>query len=130
MFWSQPKPCANIIGCPSGLPATDTWGRTTGSIRAQYSGTAGSTQAWDAFRVLCRRRGELRHVAPLNPGEQPVDVLVDVLGAPYTAETIALAADDEGEVVATLVNRRAATPTRRAVLHLHGFAEYFFQTPA
>src|SRR3954447_10744948 len=130
MFWSQPKPCANIIGCPSGWPVTDMWCRTTGSIRAEYSGTAGSTQAWGALRILCRRRGELRQVAPLTPREQPVDVLVDVLGEPYTAETIALAADDEGGVVATLVSRRTATATRRAVLHLHGFADYFFQTPA
>jgi alpha-beta hydrolase superfamily lysophospholipase len=55
---------------------------------------------------------------------------VDVLGEPYLAETIELPDDDEGEVVATLVSRPAAEPTRRAVLHLHGFADYFFQTPA
>ena len=55
---------------------------------------------------------------------------VDVLGDPYFAETLQLADDDEGEVVATLVSRRAAGPTTRAVLHLHGFADYFFQTPA
>jgi alpha-beta hydrolase superfamily lysophospholipase len=55
---------------------------------------------------------------------------VDVLGEPYRAETIELPDDDEGEVVATLVHRRAATPTSKAVLHLHGFCDYFFQTPA
>lgn len=55
---------------------------------------------------------------------------VDVLGEPYYAETIALGEDDEGEVLATLVRRCAARPTDRAVLHLHGFADYFFQTPA
>ena len=45
------------------------------------------------------------------------------------AETIGLPPDDEGSVVATLVSRRAreARPTR-AVLHVHGFADYFFQT--
>lgn len=52
----------------------------------------------------------------------------DVLGAPYHAETIQLAPDDEGEVVATLVRRPAATTTTRAVLHVHGFSDYFFQT--
>lgn len=52
----------------------------------------------------------------------------DVLGEPYLAEEIVLPDDDEGPVVATLVQRRAATPTRRAVLHVHGFADYFFQT--
>jgi alpha-beta hydrolase superfamily lysophospholipase len=57
-------------------------------------------------------------------------VTVDVLGEPYHAETIDLPDDDEGAVVATLVSRRAATTTNRAVLHVHGFADYFFQTPA
>lgn len=52
--------------------------------------------------------------------------VVDVLGEPYTAETIELEPDDEGDVVATLVSRRAATATDRAVLHVHGFADYFF----
>ncbi len=53
----------------------------------------------------------------------------DVLGEPYLAETIELPDDDEGTVVATLVSRRAEAPTGRAVLHVHGFADYFFQTP-
>lgn len=30
--------------------------------------------------------------------------------------------------MATLVSRRAAVPTKRAVLYLHGFVDYFFQT--
>ena len=51
----------------------------------------------------------------------------DVLGEPYEARTISLRGDDEGEVVATLVRLRAAGPTRRAVLYLHGFVDYFFQ---
>jgi alpha-beta hydrolase superfamily lysophospholipase len=55
----------------------------------------------------------------------------DVLGAPYTAVTLELPDDDEGAVVATLVHRPADTssqgPTSRAVLHVHGFADYFFQ---
>lgn len=59
----------------------------------------------------------------------------DVLGAPYHAETLMLPADAEGDVVATLVSRSAegaeAGPvTRKAVLHLHGFCDYFFQTAA
>ena len=54
----------------------------------------------------------------------------DVLGEPYLAETLELPADDEGPVVATLVSRGAAGTTRRAVLHVHGFADYFFQTGA
>jgi alpha-beta hydrolase superfamily lysophospholipase len=56
---------------------------------------------------------------------------VDILGEPYLAETIELTEDDEGPVCASLVHRRTdAGPTDRAVLHLHGFSDYFFQTPA
>ncbi|WP_244928264.1 alpha/beta hydrolase [Nocardioides sp. W7] len=56
------------------------------------------------------------------------EAVTDVLGEPYLAETLTLAPDDEGEVVATLVHLRAARPTNRAVLHVHGFADYFFHT--
>jgi alpha-beta hydrolase superfamily lysophospholipase len=55
-------------------------------------------------------------------------VEIDVLGAPYEQMTIDLGADDQGPVVATLVSRRAAQPTTRAVLYVHGFNDYFFQT--
>lgn len=57
-----------------------------------------------------------------------MNVSVDVLGEPYSAETIELPDDDEGPVVATLVRRPADVPTTKAVLHVHGFADYFFQT--
>ncbi|MGB0099379.1 MAG: alpha/beta hydrolase [Nocardioides sp.] len=56
------------------------------------------------------------------------ELVPDVLGEPYLAETISLPPDEEGPVVATLVVRRAAAPTRRAVLHVHGFCDYFFHT--
>ena len=52
---------------------------------------------------------------------------VDVLGEPWMAETIGLPSDDEGPVVATLVRRRAEEPNGRAVVHVHGFSDYFFQ---
>jgi alpha-beta hydrolase superfamily lysophospholipase len=54
----------------------------------------------------------------------------DVLGSPYTCETLRLRPDDEGDVVATLVHRPTQRTRRRAVLHVHGFADYFFQTPS
>ena len=54
--------------------------------------------------------------------------MTDVLGEPYLAETIRFPPDAAGEVVATLVRRPADQPTTRAVLHVHGFADYFFQT--
>jgi alpha-beta hydrolase superfamily lysophospholipase len=55
-------------------------------------------------------------------------VETDILGAPYEQHVITLPDDDEGPVVATLIRRRAQRPTTRAVLYLHGFCDYFFQT--
>jgi alpha-beta hydrolase superfamily lysophospholipase len=56
----------------------------------------------------------------------------DVLGPGFEARTLPLADDDEGEVVATLVRHRPAEPEplrpARAVLYLHGWNDYFFQT--
>ncbi|GIF99246.1 alpha/beta hydrolase [Catellatospora citrea] len=51
----------------------------------------------------------------------------DILGEPYLQRVIELPDDDQGRVVATLVSRRAPESTRRAVLYLHGFTDYFFQ---
>jgi alpha-beta hydrolase superfamily lysophospholipase len=74
----------------------------------------------------------------MTAGAHTGDARPDILGPPYTAQTLVLPDDDEGEVVATLVHRpaesigteSAGTPRRadRAVLHVHGFADYFFQT--
>src|SRR5690606_96962 len=55
-------------------------------------------------------------------------VETDLLGAPYQRRVIDLGEDDEGPVVATLVSRPAREQTRRAVLWVHGFSDYFFQT--
>jgi alpha-beta hydrolase superfamily lysophospholipase len=52
----------------------------------------------------------------------------DVLGTPYTSRILELGDDDEGPVTATLVTRRADKPTGAAVLYVHGFVDYFFQT--
>jgi len=62
------------------------------------------------------------------PSEPVAGAVTDVLGEPYLAETIELEPDNEGDVVATLISRAAPGPTTKAVLHLHGFADYFFQT--
>ncbi|MGK4585130.1 alpha/beta hydrolase [Kitasatospora sp. HPMI-4] len=51
----------------------------------------------------------------------------DILGAPYEAVELPLAPDDEGAVSATLV-RRLVPGSQRAVLYLHGYTDYFFQT--
>ncbi|HEX7740483.1 MAG TPA: alpha/beta hydrolase [Marmoricola sp.] len=64
------------------------------------------------------------------PTDTHADGQPDLLGEPYVATTYELAPDAEGRVIATLVHRPAPSPTRRAVLHVHGFADYFFQTVA
>lgn len=46
----------------------------------------------------------------------------------FTQETIALLPDYEGEVIATIVARKAAISTHRAVLYVHGYSDYFFNT--
>lgn len=56
----------------------------------------------------------------------------DVLGDEFERRTIELEPDDEGDVVVTVVRHVPATdgPIRpaRAVLYLHGWSDYFFQT--
>jgi alpha-beta hydrolase superfamily lysophospholipase len=63
--------------------------------------------------------------------ERPVGVagpVPDVLGPDWVARTITLPPDAEGDVVATVVNRAAGPRHDRAVLFVHGFVDYFFQT--
>ena len=54
----------------------------------------------------------------------------DILGPPYERRRIDLGHDSEGPLFATLVRRLAGTqrPSDTAVLYLHGFVDYFFQT--
>ncbi|MGO1316858.1 MAG: alpha/beta hydrolase [Cellulomonadaceae bacterium] len=52
----------------------------------------------------------------------------DVLGPQWRARTIRLGADSEGPVDATLVRHRLLGRRPRAVLYLHGYVDYFFQT--
>lgn len=53
----------------------------------------------------------------------------DVLGDGYSRQTIPLGADRFGPVVATLVSHRdSAASNPNAVLAVHGFTDYFFQT--
>ena len=58
----------------------------------------------------------------------PQDWRPDVLGDGWSQLTLELPPDRYGPAVATLVRRDpTGTPSRRAVLHVHGFADYFFQ---
>jgi len=68
---------------------------------------------------MCYAAGKFWNVA---------DVEIDVLGKPYERRVIDLGHDDEGPLIATLVSRRAERSTGRAVLYVHGFVDYFFQT--
>ena len=52
----------------------------------------------------------------------------DILGAGYEQLTLHYPDDFEGKVVATLVRKKAEKSTQKAVLYIHGFLDYFFQT--
>src|SRR5919201_1541162 len=62
------------------------------------------------------------------PGSKVSFVEPDLLGAPYERRTIDLGEDAEGPLTATLVRRRGDRPNGAAVLYVHGFVDYFFQT--
>ncbi|TCM60284.1 alpha-beta hydrolase superfamily lysophospholipase [Acinetobacter calcoaceticus] len=52
----------------------------------------------------------------------------DILGADYEQMTLHFPDDYEGQVLATLVRKKAAHVSSKAVLYIHGFIDYFFQT--
>lgn len=52
----------------------------------------------------------------------------DILGKGYEQTTLEFPDDYEGKVIATLVRKKAKNPTTKAVLYIHGFVDYFFQT--
>ncbi|MGE8540764.1 alpha/beta hydrolase [Acinetobacter sp. ANC 3813] len=58
-----------------------------------------------------------------SPTYQP-----DHLGAGYEQATLHFPDDFEGPVTATLIRKKAGTPVKKAVLYIHGFIDYFFQT--
>jgi alpha-beta hydrolase superfamily lysophospholipase len=51
----------------------------------------------------------------------------DILGDAYQQMTLNFADDYDGKVIATLIRKKAAQATKKAVLYIHGFADYFFQ---
>ena len=52
----------------------------------------------------------------------------DVLDTGYEQLTLNFPDDYEGKVIATLVRKKATQATKKAVLYIHGFIDYFFQT--
>ena len=59
---------------------------------------------------------------------QSTEYQPDILGTGYEKLTLNLADDYDGKVIATLVRKQAAQATKKAVLYIHGFIDYFFQT--
>lgn len=51
----------------------------------------------------------------------------DILGENFEKCIIPLSDDYEGEVISTLIRRKAEEYTNHAVLYIHGFNDYFFQ---
>lgn len=45
----------------------------------------------------------------------------------YSIETIQQKPDYEGQVITTIISKKAETSSERAVLYVHGFIDYFFQ---
>ena len=58
----------------------------------------------------------------------PTTYKTDVLGPEYQQLVLEFPDDYEGKVIATLVRKKAAQTTTKAVLYIHGFIDYFFQT--
>ncbi|MFI3270079.1 MAG: alpha/beta hydrolase [Rikenellaceae bacterium] len=58
-----------------------------------------------------------------RPNERP-----DTLGDGFTAERFEMGSDYSGEVHSTLVRLRPFVESERALLYIHGFNDYFFQS--
>ena len=53
--------------------------------------------------------------------------LADVLGDGFNQLTLFLNPDYEGKVISTLVRRHSQSSSKKAILYIHGFNDYFFQ---
>jgi alpha-beta hydrolase superfamily lysophospholipase len=58
----------------------------------------------------------------------PTTYQADVLGPDYQQLVLEFPDDYEGKVVATLVRKKTSQATTKAILYIHGFIDYFFQT--
>lgn len=64
----------------------------------------------------------------MRPSVQHSNYQLDVLGTGYESLEIVMPNDYEGKVICTLVRKKAPQETHKAVLYVHGFVDYFFQT--
>lgn len=46
----------------------------------------------------------------------------------FQEQTLSLPDDYEGKVVATLISAMCEMPSAKAILYVHGYVDYFFQT--
>lgn len=51
----------------------------------------------------------------------------DILEKGFEQKTLNFPNDYEGKVTATIIRKKAESPTHKAVLYIHGFNDYFFQ---
>lgn len=51
----------------------------------------------------------------------------DILGNGFEQKTLNFPNDYEGKVTATVIRKKAESPTHKAVLYIHGFNDYFFR---
>lgn len=58
----------------------------------------------------------------------PTIYQADVLGPDYQQLALEFPDDYEGKVIATLVRKKNTQATTKAILYIHGFIDYFFQT--
>lgn len=93
------------------------------------------TWALTAFGRLAKRRHRRSQKRPARaepPAPGTAEWSADVLGESYQRQTIELGADPDGEgrIEAVLIRRRVADGERptAAMLYVHGFTDYFFQT--
>lgn len=60
-------------------------------------------------------------------GQVKAQYVQDELGGKFVKQTIAMPDDYEGKVICTLIKSPSDIPTKKAVLYIHGFNDYFFQ---
>jgi alpha-beta hydrolase superfamily lysophospholipase len=68
------------------------------------------------------------HTPQTAMATQALDWSPDVALPGFSATTLTFPDDYEGRVIATLVKRAAPVASQNAVLYIHGFVDYFFQT--
>lgn len=56
-----------------------------------------------------------------------VTYFADILGNGFRQATIVQPSDYEGSVTCTIIRKQTAEPSKKAVLYVHGFNDYFFQ---